>query len=114
MIKPTPRAYEALYRNPEFQQLVRSRRRVVLGLFTISMAMFFAVPVLAGIGSSLFEIPVTSATNFGLWYLCGQYFVGGVIACAYAAKLRRLDAMADELLSQARFPEPEAAHAVAA
>ncbi|QET06123.1 MULTISPECIES: DUF485 domain-containing protein [Cupriavidus] len=114
MIKPSPRAYEALYQNPEFQRLVRTRRRVVLTLFAISMTMFFAVPVLAGIGSSLFEIRVTASTNFGLWYLCGQYFVGGVIAWAYAAKLRRLDAMADALISQAPSPEPEAAHAVAA
>lgn len=92
--------YEALYAQPQFQDLVRKRRGVVLRLLFVSMTCFFLVPILSSLSPDLFRLKVTQSTNFGLWYLIAQYLVGGAVAWRYAVQLRHLDKQV-QLLTQA-------------
>ena len=85
--------YEALYAKPQFQDLVRKRRGVVLRLLFVSMAFFFLVPILSSLSPELFRLKLSNSTNFGLWYLIAQYLVGGAVAWRYAVQLRHLDKM---------------------
>lgn len=89
--------YEALYAKPQFQDLVRKRRGVVLRLLFISMTCFFLVPILSSFTPDLFRLKVTASTNFGLWYLIAQYLIGGAVAWRYAVQLRHLDKMVQHL-----------------
>lgn len=93
----TTRQWDAIYAHPEFQDLVRRRRAVVLRLFIVSMLFFFSVPLIVVFQPDLFKIPLGGAINLGLVYLVAQYLVGTAIALRYTTLLRRLDGMADQL-----------------
>lgn len=94
------RQWDAIYAHPEFQDLVRRRRAVVLRLFIVSMLFFFSVPLIVVFQPDLFKIPLGGAINLGLVYLVAQYLVGTAIALRYTTLLRRLDGMADQLAEQ--------------
>lgn len=92
--------YEALYAKPQFQDLIRKRRGVVLRLLFVSMAFFFLVPILSSLSPELFRLKLSNSTNFGLWYLIAQYLVGGAVAWRYAIQLRHLDKMVQQLTQE--------------
>lgn len=94
--------YHMLFNHPDFEALVRQRRRVVVRLFVISMTFFFSLPLVSTFAPQLLLIKLTPSTTLGLWYNVAQYFIGGAIAWRYAVQLRRLDAMAAALTSGAR------------
>ncbi|WP_312483531.1 DUF485 domain-containing protein [Stutzerimonas nitrititolerans] len=100
MANISAQAYEDLYANPRFQELVRKRRGVVLRLLFVSMTFFFLVPILSSLTPDLFHLKVSNSTNFGLWYLLAQYMVGGAVAWRYAIQLRQLDKMVQQLTQQ--------------
>jgi uncharacterized membrane protein (DUF485 family) len=94
--------YHMLFNHPDFGAIVRQRRRVVVRLFIISMAFFFSLPLASTFAPQLLLLKITPSTTLGLWYNVAQYFIGGAIAWRYAAQLRRLDAMAASLVTDAK------------
>lgn len=105
--------YHMLFNHPDFDALVRQRRRVVVRLFVISMAFFFSLPLVSTFAPQLLLIKVTPSTTLGLWYNVAQYFIGGAIAWRYAVQLRRLDAMAASLTLGTKHATPEVDASVA-
>ncbi|CAJ0891572.1 MULTISPECIES: DUF485 domain-containing protein [Burkholderiaceae] len=99
---PKSTDYHALFDHPQFAELVRQRRIVMVRLFAISMAFFFSLPLISTFAPQLLLIRITPSTTLGLWYNVAQYFIGGAIAWRYAVQLRRLDAMAAALTTGAR------------
>ena len=100
MVDISAQIYEALYAKPQFQDLVRKRRGVVLRLLFVSMTFFFLVPFLSSLTPDLFRLKVTTSTNFGLWYLIAQYLMGGAVAWRYAIQLRHLDKQVQQLTQE--------------
>lgn len=105
--------YHMLFNHPDFDALVRQRRRVVVRLFIISMAFFFSLPLVSTFAPQLLLLKVTPSTTLGLWYNVAQYFIGGAIAWRYAAQLRRLDAMAASLATDTKHATPQVDASVA-
>jgi uncharacterized membrane protein (DUF485 family) len=89
--------WDAIYARPEFMNLVRQRRSVVLRLFVASMLFFFSIPLIVVFLPDFFKVALTGAVNVGLVYLIAQYLVGTVIAIRYTVLLKRLDEMAGDL-----------------
>lgn len=92
--------WNAIYAHPEFAVLVRRRRKLVSMLMFVSMAVYFAIPVLSAYFPEFLAHKVFGAVNVGLFYLVGQYFFGAAIAVLYAYRLKGIDRMAAALVTE--------------
>jgi len=90
--------WDALHARPEFSALVKSRKRIMMTLLSISMALFFSIPLIAHYAAWIFKIQVFGVINLGLIYLMFQYVMGSMIAWQYARALKTIDAKVDALL----------------
>jgi len=91
--------WDALYASAEFSDLVKHRKRIIITLMGISMALFFSIPLIAHYAAWLFKLQIFGVINLGLVYLMFQYVMGSVIAWQYARRLKTIDAQVDALLA---------------
>jgi len=91
--------WDALYASTEFSALVKRRKRIIITLMGISMALFFSIPLIAHYAAWIFKLQIFGVINLGLLYLMFQYVMGSVIAWQYARRLKTIDAEVDALIS---------------
>ncbi|MBF7688670.1 DUF485 domain-containing protein [Acinetobacter rathckeae] len=92
-------AWDRIYADPQFNQLVVKRRKVTLKLFLICMIFFFSIPFFSVVSPSFLRIQVMGAINVGLLLVVAQYVVGGLIAWRYVIELKKIDEMSKQLIS---------------
>lgn len=97
-MNPEP-IWNAIYEHGDFEKLVKRRRRLISVLMFISMAVYFAIPMVSAYIPALLAFKVYGAINVGLIYLIGQYFFGAAIAVFYAFRLKSIDIMAASLVT---------------
>jgi len=91
--------WDALYASTEFSALVKRRKRIIIALLGISMALFFSIPLIAHYAAWMFKLQILGVINLGLVYLMLQYVMGSVIAWQYAKRLKTIDAQVDALIA---------------
>lgn len=95
---------ESIYSDPKFNELVKKRRNISLGLFGVCMTLFFLIPVISSVCPDLFRVRVIGSINLGLIYMVAQYAIGGLIAWRYASQLVHIDEQYKQLITS--FQEP--------
>ncbi|MBF7682184.1 DUF485 domain-containing protein [Acinetobacter sp. B5B] len=91
-------AWDRIYADPQFNQLVIKRRKVTIKLFCISMLFFFAIPFFSVVSPSFLRIQLMGSINVGLLLVIAQYLVGGLVAWRYVVELKKIDEMSHQLI----------------
>ena len=92
--------HERIHADPRFGELVRKRRKLTLYLLVLSMMMFFFMPAATSYFPGLLSIKLLGPVNVGLAYIIGQYFVGAAIAWYYVVRLRAVDVLSEDIISE--------------
>lgn len=90
--------WEAVHRDPRFQQLNRTKSRFLWGLMAFSVAYYFLLPVGAAYFTELFRIKLWGPINVGLVFAWSEFIVAWGIAFFYARRANaKFDALAAEI-----------------
>lgn len=74
---PNSDFYDEFAADARFTNLIRKKRKISFILFSISMILFFSIPVITSYAPSIFKIQLMGQVNVGLAYSILQYLVGG-------------------------------------
>lgn len=91
--------YDEFAVDARFNSLIRKKRKISFILFSISMILFFSIPVISSYAPDFFRIQFMGRVNVGLAYLIVQYVAGGLIAWKYAKYFSQIDLETKELLA---------------
>jgi uncharacterized membrane protein (DUF485 family) len=87
---------------PEFQQLLRAKRRFVIPAMLVFVSYYFALPILVGYARPLMERRVMGAVNIAYLFALSQFFMAWMIAALYVRAAARFDRMAREVVERDR------------
>jgi len=95
---PNPDQWDRAAAHPEFQALMRAKRRFVIPAVLAFVAYYFALPVLVGYAPALMATPVIGPVNLAYLFALSQFFVAWFIAWLYVRRAARFDEMAQTVL----------------
>src|SRR5699024_10537720 len=70
----------SLLNSDEFKRITAKKHRISVILFCITMAMFFAIPLLSHFAPEFQKRSLVGSMNIGLGFILFQYAAGSVIA----------------------------------
>jgi uncharacterized membrane protein (DUF485 family) len=92
--------WDAIARDPRFQELSRRKRRTLWGLMAFSVAYFLLLPLGAAYFQELFKTRVWGVVNVGLLVALSEFVVAWTVAIVYSRKARQdFDRQADTLVA---------------
>lgn len=92
--------WDAIIRDPRFQNLHRRKTTFLWGLMALSVVYFLLLPIGAAYYPELFKIPVWGVVNFGLLFALSQFVVIFVIAVLYSRKASQdFDSVAAQIVA---------------
>src|SRR4051812_35772217 len=94
----SPDRWEAAAAHPEFQALMRAKRRFIVPVFVFFVLYYFALPVLVGYAPAFMATPVIGPLNLAYLFALSQFFVAWFIAWLYVRRAARFDEMARTVL----------------
>jgi uncharacterized membrane protein (DUF485 family) len=94
----TPDQWESAAAHPEFQALMRAKKRFIVPAFLIFVVYYFALPILVGYAPALMATPVFGPVNIAYLFALSQFFVAWFIAWLYVRRAARFDEMARTVL----------------
>ena len=94
----SPDQWERAAADPEFQALMRAKRRFIIPSFIAFVLYYFALPVLVGYAPALMATPVVGPVNLAYLFALSQFFVAWFIAWLYVRRAARFDEMARTVL----------------
>jgi uncharacterized membrane protein (DUF485 family) len=89
--------WEALTRDPRFQDLHRRKTLFLWGLMALSVVYYFLLPIGAAYYQDLFKVRVWGVINVGLLFALSEFVVAWAIALIYS---RRAGSEFDQLAAQ--------------
>jgi len=89
--------WEALTRDPRFQDLHRRKTLFLWGLMGVSVLYYFLLPIGAAYYQDLFKVRVWGVINVGLLFALSEFVVAWAIALIYS---RRAGSEFDQLAAQ--------------
>jgi len=92
----------AIDSDPRFQRLHSKKVAFLTGLMIFSTVYYFLLPIGAAYFQDIFRMKVFGVVNFGILFALSQFVVAWGIAGYYTAKAKEYDAMAQELIDDAR------------
>jgi uncharacterized membrane protein (DUF485 family) len=108
MLKPTD--WDVVAANPEFQALMRAKRRFIIPATIAFIVYYFALPLLVGYAPALMATPVIGPVNIAYLFALSQFFVAWFIAFLYVRAAARFDeqgrAVLEHLARHNRNQEP--------
>jgi uncharacterized membrane protein (DUF485 family) len=81
--------WDAIARDPRFQDLHRRKSTFLWGLMAVSVSYYFLLPVGAAYFQDLFKIRVWGVLNIGLLFALSEFAVAWIIAWIYSRKASR-------------------------
>jgi len=81
--------WEALIRDPRFQDLHRRKILFLWGLMALSVVYYFLLPIGAAYYQDLFKIRVWGVINVGLLFALSEFVVAWAIALIYSRRAGR-------------------------
>jgi uncharacterized membrane protein (DUF485 family) len=94
----SPDQWDRAAAHPEFQALMRAKKRFVIPAFVFFVLYYFALPVLVGYAPALMATPVFGPVNLAYLFALSQFFVAWFIAWLYVRRAARFDEMAKTVL----------------
>ncbi len=93
--------WEALIRDPRFQDLHRRKTLFLWGLMALSVAYYFLLPIGAAYYQDLFKVRVWGVINVGLVFALSEFVVAWAIALIYSRRAgREFDQLAAQIAAQ--------------
>lgn len=93
--------WEALTRDPRFQDLHRRKTRFLWGLMGVSVVYYFLLPIGAAYYQDLFRVRVWGVINVGLLFALSEFVVAWAIALIYSRRAgREFDQLAAQIAAQ--------------
>jgi uncharacterized membrane protein (DUF485 family) len=93
--------WQGISSTPEFQELVRAKRRFIVPATLFFLAYYFALPVLVGYAPALMQTRVIGDVNWAYLFALSQFVMAWVMAGLYVRAAARWDAMAREIVRRA-------------
>jgi uncharacterized membrane protein (DUF485 family) len=93
--------WEALTRDPRFQDLHRRKTLFLWGLMALSVVYYFLLPIGAAYYQDLFKVRVWGVINVGLLFALSEFVVAWAIALIYSRRAgREFDQLAAQIAAQ--------------
>jgi uncharacterized membrane protein (DUF485 family) len=89
--------------SPEFKDLVRAKRRMIVPATVFFIAYYFALPILVGYAPELMQRKVVSSINLAYLFALSQFFMAWGLAALYVRAAARFDLMAKRILEKAQI-----------
>jgi uncharacterized membrane protein (DUF485 family) len=100
MTTAKPIDWDAIIRDPRFQDLHRRKTTFLWGLMALSVVYFLLLPVGAAYFPELFKIRVWGVVNFGLLFALSEFVVTFAVAVVYSRKATRdFDSVAAQIVA---------------
>lgn len=94
--------WEKIAASPEFKDLLRAKRRMIIPATVFFILYYFTLPVLVGYAPQLMQRKVVSSINLAYLFALSQFFVAWGIAAVYVRAAARFDLMAKRILEKAQ------------
>ena len=88
--------------DPRFQRLHAKKTAFLWGLMAFSVVYYFLLPIGAAWFIDIYRVKLWGPVNVGIVFALSQFLVAWGIAWFYAVKAAQFDAMADEIVRDAR------------
>jgi uncharacterized membrane protein (DUF485 family) len=95
---PEPTDWDVVAANPEFQALMRAKRRFIIPATIAFILYYFALPILVGYAPAFMATPVIGPVNIAYLFALSQFFVAWFIAFLYVRAAARFDAQGRAVL----------------
>jgi uncharacterized membrane protein (DUF485 family) len=96
---PKPDQWDHAAAHPEFQALMRAKRRFTIPAVCFFVIYYFALPISVGYAPAFMATPVIGPINLAYLFALSQFFVAWFIAFLYVRKAEKFDAMARTVLA---------------
>ena len=107
MANPDGVDWDAIIRDPRFQNLHRRKTLFLWGLMALSVVYYFLLPIGAAYYQDLFKVRVWGVVNVGLLFALSEFVVAWTIALVYSRKASQdFDRMAAEIAAEYGSSKP--------
>ncbi len=97
--------WDAIIRDPRFQDLHRRKSRFLWGLMALSVVYYFLLPIGAAWFQPLFRVRVWGVINVGLLFALSEFVVAWAIAWHYSRRAgREFDQLAAQIVADHAGP----------
>ena len=97
--------WDAIIRDPRFQELHRRKSRFLWGLMALSVGYYFLLPIGAAWFQPLFRVRVWGVINVGLLFALSEFAVAWAIAWHYSRRAgREFDQLAAQIVADHAGP----------
>jgi uncharacterized membrane protein (DUF485 family) len=97
--------WDAIIRDPRFQDLHRRKSRFLWGLMALSVGYYFLLPIGAAWFQPLFRVRVWGVINVGLLFALSEFAVAWAIAWYYSWRAgREFDQLAAQIVADHAGP----------
>lgn len=93
--------WERLERDPQFQELVRRKRRFIVPATVFFILYYFALPVLVGYYPDLMDTHVFGGMNVAYLFALSQFVMAWVVMWLYVRRARDFDSLAARVVAEA-------------
>jgi uncharacterized membrane protein (DUF485 family) len=92
----------AIDADPRFRRLYARKTRFLARLMAFAIVYYFLLPIGAAYFTDIFRTKVFGEVNFGVLFALSEFVAAWGIAAYYTVRAREFDAMAWELVREAR------------
>lgn len=93
--------WKAIAAMPEFQELLRAKRRFVIPCCIFFTCYYLSLLILVGWFADLVKKPVLGVVNGAYLFALSQFFMTWIMAYVYTAKAAKFDSQAAAILTKA-------------
>ena len=96
----TPRTFakwDEISRSPQFEALLRAKRRFIVPATVFFLVYYFSLPVLVGYFPDFMRRTVIGPVNIAYLFALSQFLMAWLLAWIYVRAAARFDVLADEI-----------------
>lgn len=98
----TPGEWDAIAAGPQFQALLRARRRFVVPASIFFLAFYLALPVSVGFYPAIMSRPFAGQLTNAYAFALAQFAMAWILLGAYMWRAKRFDEMQDRIVELSR------------
>ncbi len=97
-----PEEWSRVEQDPEFRELVRTKRRFILPATVFFIVYYFALPVLVGYFPERMDADVVGNVNLAYLFALSQFFMAWILMWLYVRRARGFDRRAAGVVARIR------------
>ena len=96
----TPDEWDALAADPEFQALLRARRRFIVPATLFFIVFYLALPVSVGFSPEVMSRPVIGPLTLAYVFALAQFAVAWLLLALYMQRAKQFDRLSDAIVAR--------------